>query len=81
MQLMWSEPKYSSVLIPKRGGLHISWNFLKVIGQHMQYSGLNLMWIESDLLGENTTENIMAGKDYANVKGTRAHKITLQAMW
>ena len=37
------------------------------------------MWIESDLFVENTTEHLMAGKDYA--KWTRAPKITLQTMW
>ena len=51
MKLMWSEPNYRNVLIPQLGGLRISWNFLKVIGQHMQDSGLNVMWIEGDLLG------------------------------
>ena len=49
----------------------------------MQYAGLHVMWIESDLLGENTTEHVMAGKDYiyAKAKGTLPHKITIQAMW
>ena len=42
------------MLIPRLGGLRISWNFMKVIGQRMQGSGLNftVMWIEIDLLGE-----------------------------
>ena len=39
------------------------------------------MWIESDLLGENTTYHVMAGKDYEKAKGTLTHKITIQAMW
>ena len=47
----------------------------------MQYAGLNLMWIESDLLGGNTTEHVMAGEDYAKAKGTHYHTITIQAMW
>ena len=51
MQLMLSEPKYINVLIPRLGGMGISWNFLKGIGQHTQDSGLNVKWIESDLLG------------------------------
>ena len=29
----------------------------------MQNAGLNVMWIESDLLGGNTTEHLMAGTD------------------
>ena len=69
-----------NVLIPRLGGLHIFWNLLKVIGQHIQDAGLNVIWIESDLLGGTTTEHVMAGKDYAKAKGTHAHKITIQAM-
>ena len=63
MQLKRSVPEYKNMLIQKLGGLRISWNFLKVIGQHMQYAGLNVMWIESDLLGENATGHAMAGND------------------
>ncbi len=49
----------------------------------MQDAGLHVMWIESDLVWENTTEHVMAEKDYiySKAKGTRAHKITIQAMW
>ena len=80
MQLKLSVSEYRTVLIPRLGGLHISWNLLKVIGQCMQDAGLNVMWIESHLLGEYTTKHVMAGKDYAKAKGTRAHKITIQAL-
>ena len=54
-------------------------NFLKVLGQHIQGSGLPTIWIESGILGPRTVERALAGKDYN--KGTRVHKITLQAMW
>ena len=54
-------------------------NFLKVLGQHIQDSGLPTIWIESGILGPRTVERALAGKDYN--KGTRVHKITLQAMW
>ena len=49
----------------------------------MQDAGLHVMWIESDILGENTTEHVMAGNDYRhpNANGSRAPKITIQAMW
>ena len=64
MQLKWSVSEYRHVLIPRLGGLRIYWNFFKVIGQHnMQYAGFNVMWIERDILGENTTEHVMAGND------------------
>ena len=79
MPLKWSVSEYRNVLIPKLGGLRIYWNFFKAIGQ--QDAGLNVMWIESDLLGGTTTEHVMTGKDYAKAKGTHAHKNTVQAMW
>ena len=81
MQLKRSVPEYRNVPIPRLGGLRISWNFLKLIGQYNAR-----LWIKCDVdrkrpIRGNTTEHVMAGKDYANAKGTRAHKITLQAMW
>ena len=57
------------MLIPTLGGLRVSWNFLKVIGQRMQDAGLNVMWIESDLLGGTTTEHVMAGNGLGNGQG------------
>ena len=50
-----------------------------MLGQHIQDSGLPTIWIESGILGPRTVERALAGKDYN--KGTRVHKITLQAMW
>ena len=67
------------LLIPRLGGLHMSMNFMKAIGQQFQSSGLLELWTESDLLGEKTAAKVLAGKDYE--KGMRAHKITFQAMW
>lgn len=54
-------------------------NFLKAIGQHITDSGLSEAWVESGLLGRNTTQQVMQGKAYN--KAMRAHKITFQAMW
>ena len=61
------------------GGLHIAMNFLKVIGTHMEGSGLEHIWIESGLLGPNATSEVLSGKHYN--RGMRSHKITVQAMW
>ena len=54
-------------------------NFLKILGQHMQSTGLLEVWTESNLMGQETAENEMAGKDFSKV--LRAHKITSQALW
>ena len=74
MELKWVVPEYRNVLIPRLGGLHVSMNFLKILGQHMTDSGLVqviLVWVESGLLGVNSAEHAMDGKSYA--KGIRTH--------
>ncbi len=80
MELKWNVPQYKDVLIPRLGGgLHISMNFLKILGQHTQDSGLADAWVESGILGPISTEKAMSGKSYA--KGVRAHNLTLQCLW
>ena len=79
MELKWTVPEYKDILIPRMGGLHISMNFLKVIGQHMEDSGLVEVFVESGLLGPNTAGKVMDGKSFA--KGMRAHKIMWQSLW
>ena len=79
IELKWCVPEYRNKLIPRLGGLHISMNFLKAIGDHMDGSGLAEVWVESGLLGQGTVERILARKAYN--KGMRAHKLTLQALW
>ena len=71
--------EYQHELILRLGGLHISMNFLEAIGDHMDESGLAEVWVESGLLGRDTVELVRAGKEYN--KGTRAHRLTLQALW
>ena len=79
MELKWTVPDYKDILIPRLGGLHTSMNFLKVLGQHTQDTGLSNAWEESGMLGSGTVERVMSGKD--NAKATRTHKITMQALW
>ena len=74
MKLKWSVPAYKDRLIPRLGGLHTLLNFLKVIGQHMQDSGLADVWIESGLMGPNATDQALSGNNFS--RGARAHKIT-----
>lgn len=79
LELKWTKEEYSGCLVVRLGGLHTSLNFLKVIGQHMQSSGLLDVWVESQALGPRTAEQVLAGKSYA--RGMRAHKLTVQALW
>ena len=79
MDLKWNVPEYKDKLIPRLGGLHISMNYLKVIGQHMKDSGLVDAWVDSGILGAGTADHVMTGKAYN--KGMRSHKLTFQALW
>ena len=64
MELKWSVLQHKDILIPRLGSLHTTINFLKVQGQHMQDTILSEVLIESGILGPNTIQHSMAGKDY-----------------
>ena len=78
-ELKWSLPQYQDKLIPRLGGLHVSMNFLKAIGDHMNGSGLADVWGEMGLLGPGAVELVLAGSAYN--RAMSAHKLTLQALW
>ena len=52
---------------------------MRAIGQHYADSGLQQIWSESLVYGENTAQNNMMAKSYNCT--TRAHKLTLEALW
>ena len=79
MELKWGVTEYMDKLFPKLGGLHIAMNFLKVIGDHMNGSGLEEIWLESGRLGPCRIKQVLSGKAYN--KGARCHKLSLQALW
>ena len=56
MDLKWSVPRYKDSVFPRLGGLHITMNFMKCIGDHMNGSGVHEIWVESDLLGPIAAE-------------------------
>ncbi len=66
-------------MIVRLGGLNTILAFLKVIGKHINSSGMLEAWVESNILGPKAAEKVLAGKFYA--RGIRAHKLSLQAMW
>ena len=75
IELNWSIPTYEETLIPRLEGLHISMNFLKVIGQQCWRKWtkwhLNRKWpFWSELHRKSNVR-----------KGMRSQKLTFQAMW
>ena len=79
MELKWSVPEYKDILIPRLGGLHTAMSFQGCLGQQMQDSDSGKIWTESGLLGDNSVQQIRAGKSYA--RSVREHKLTFQALW
>lgn len=79
VELKWAVKEYRDKLIVQLGGLHISMCFLATIGNHMASTGLLEAWVESGLLGPNSAEKVLNGKEYK--RAMRAHKITAQALW
>ena len=81
MELKWAKPEYQDFLIVRLGGLHIAMNFLQIIGKHVQLQGSGLLeaWIESNIFGPGTAEQVMFRKSYA--WSMRGHKLTLQGLW
>lgn len=62
-EIMWAAEEYGQVII-LLGGLHITFNFLRAIGQHMENAGLEDVWVEADLFGQNAVKSMMEGKHY-----------------
>lgn len=77
-ELVWANPKFENVIF-LMGGLHICFNFLKAIGQHMESSGLDDLWTESGVYAANTTETMLDGKAY--YRAVRGHQLTYEALW
>ena len=70
-ELIWdNEAEYKDIVL-MMGDLHILFNFLKAIGQHMENSDLDDVWVKSGLFAENSTCSMMQGK--ANYRAVRAH--------
>lgn len=78
-ELQWENPDTCRSLCVRLGGFHIAKNFMKAIGQHYADSGLQEIWLESSVYGENTAHNNMMAKSYNRT--TRAHKLTVEALW
>ena len=80
LPLKWAHSDLQEWLIVRLGGLHISLNFMGVIGHHVESSGILDVWVESDLFGPKTAEKVIkSGRPYN--KAVRGHKLTWQAMW
>lgn len=73
-----SRGKYRNVVLIN-GHLHILFNFLNAIGQHMENTGLVDVWVEAETFAENSTDAMMEGKAY--YRAVRGHTLTYEALW
>ena len=77
-ELMWANSKFESVNF-LMGGLHICFNFLKSIGQHMDSTGLDYLWTDVGVYVANTTQTMLDGKAY--YLAVRRHQLKYEALW
>ena len=64
MMLIWAAPERFDNVIVMLGDLHILFNFLKAIGQHVECAGLDDIWVDVGLFAQNSTPEMMDGKAY-----------------
>ena len=77
-RIQWAiSPELDSV-IARLGGFHRAKNFLGVIGKRMTKSGVEDLWIESDICGSNVATKIISGTRYNII--IRARKLRLEAL-
>jgi len=77
-ELIWANPLMYSNIIVMMGDLHILFNFLKAIGQHLENSGLEDIWIEAGTLAQNSTNAVLEGKAY--YRAVRSHQLAYEAL-
>ena len=78
MMLQWAKTKAFKDVIIILGGCHTQMTFSKAIGKYVE-SGISDMWVESEVFGEATAENIVKGKHWNRVAS--AHKLSYEALW
>ena len=77
-RIHWAiSPELDNVIV-RLGGFHRAKNFLGVIGKRTTESGVEDLWIESDICGRNVATKIISAT-HCN-RAISAHKLTLGAM-
>ena len=79
IMLQWAKTEAFKDVIIILGGFHTQMNFSKATGKYVESSGIPDMWVESEVFGEATAQNIVKGKHWNRV--ARAHKISYEALW
>ena len=77
-EIIWANhEKYKNVVLVM-GHLHILFNFLKTIGQHMENAGLADVWVESGMFAQNSTDAMIGGKAHYGV--VRGHILAYETL-
>lgn len=78
-ELAWLHNEKCQDLVLRLGGFHICMNFLKIIGQHYEFSGLSDVLIECGIYSESVVKNILGGKQLN--RAIRCHKLMFDTLW
>jgi hypothetical protein len=77
-EIQWRRKEEFENVILRMGGFHLAMNYIHVIGQCYEESGLDDILIEAGLYGSSTVNRIIKGKSYN--RAIRAHKLMFEAM-
>ena len=55
----WSNPDQYDNVVVMMGGLHVLFNIMKAIEQHLENAGLDDVWVESGAFEQNSTSAMM----------------------
>lgn len=78
-ELVWANQTDYKNVIFCMGGLHVCFNYLRAIGQHMECAGLEDVWVETGIFAPNTASTVLDGKAY--YRAVRGHLLTYEALW
>ena len=72
-ELQWENPEVCSKIFLHLGSFHIAKNFRKAIGQHFTDSGLQSVWAESSVFGDNTASDNMSAESHNRTINAQTH--------
>ena len=76
-EIVWASEEYGNVVV-LLGRLHITFNFLRAIGQQTESAGLDDVWVQSGIFGQNAAKSMMDGEHY--YRAIQGHILAYEAL-
>lgn len=77
-QIRWNNDEFLKRIVLRLGDFHVAMSFLAILGKRFGDAGLQDVFIESQLVAENSISRVISGHHYNRC--IRAHKIMAEAL-